>query len=134
MKKVRSVLTMAQPKPSESLALRDGLPLQLEKEVAINLMSVTGYYFALRVLAHAWTYLVQVDSQSFLFMDLSSALHYCNKAFKDTMEFSNGSLFWLQRNDSPTRGKMASALWILHCMRCTWSGDHTICSPSGQDP
>ena len=69
MKKVRSVLIMAQPKPSESIALRDGLPLQLEKEVAINLMSVTGYYFALRVLAHAWTYLVQVDRQSFLFMD-----------------------------------------------------------------
>ena len=54
MKKVRSVLTMAQPKHSDSIALPGGLQLQLEKEVSVSLRSVTDYYFAMRVLAHAW--------------------------------------------------------------------------------
>ena len=112
MKKVRSVLTMAQPKHSDSIALPGGLQLQLEKEVSVSLRSVTDYYFAMRVLAHAWAwagnYLVQVDKQSVLFMDLSCALHYSDRALKDTMEFGGGSLLWLQRNDSLTRGKMAT--------------------------
>ena len=68
MKKVRSVLTMAQPKPSDSIALPGGLQLQLEKEVSVSLRSVTDYYFAMRVLAHAWAwagnYLVQADKQA----------------------------------------------------------------------
>ena len=112
MKKVRSVLTMAQPKPSDSIALPGGLQLQLEKEVSVSLRSVTDYYFAMRVLAHAWAwagnYLVQAEKQSVLFMDLSCALHYCDRALKDTMEFGGGSLAWLQRNDALTRGKMAT--------------------------
>ena len=112
MKKVRSVLTMAQPKHSDSIALPGGLQLQLEKEVSVSLRSVTDYYFAMRVLAHAraWAgnYLVQVEKQNVLFMDLSCALHYCDRALKDTMEFGSGSLLWLQRNDSLTRGKMAT--------------------------
>eukprot|EP00435_Cladocopium_sp_Y103_P012732 s1670_g3.t1 len=56
MKRVRSVLSMAQPRASDSIALPGGLHLQLEKEVAISLRSVTDYYFALRVLGHAWAW------------------------------------------------------------------------------
>eukprot|EP00435_Cladocopium_sp_Y103_P017427 s4807_g4.t1 len=80
MKKVRSVLTMSQPKNSDSISLPGGLQLQLEKEVSVSLRSVTDYYFAMRVLAHAWAwagnFMVTVDKQTVLFMELSAALHY----------------------------------------------------------
>lgn len=114
MKRVRSVLTMAQPKASDSIALPGGLSLQLEKETAISLRNITDYYFALRVLAHAWAWAGNFmmtpagSTEKVLFMDLSCALHYCDRALKDTMEFGGGSLLWMQRNDLLTRGKMAT--------------------------
>ena len=46
MKKVKSVLTVSQPRSSDSIALPGGLQLQLEKEVSVSLRSVTEYYFA----------------------------------------------------------------------------------------
>lgn len=115
MKKVKSVLTISQPKASDSISLPGGLQLQLEKEVSVSLRSVTEYYFALRVLCHAWAwagnFLVPTGSTAndqVLFMDLSSAMHYADRALRDTMEFGSGSLLWLQRNDLLTRGKMAT--------------------------
>eukprot|EP00435_Cladocopium_sp_Y103_P050860 s71_g15.t1 len=128
MKKVRSVLTMSQPRTSSAIDLPGGLQLQLEKEVAVSLRSVTDYYFAMRVLAHAWAWagnwLMQVDKQSVLFMDLSSALHYCDRALRDTMEFGQGSLTWLQRNDALTRGKMAT--YIRRGQPGQWALDNAL--------
>ena len=43
-----------------------------------------------------------------LMMELSAALGYADKAFRDTMDYGKGSLLWLQRNDVLTRGKMAT--------------------------
>ena len=130
MKKVRSVLTMSQPRPSDSIALPGGPQLQLEKEVSVSLRNVTEYYFALRVLAHAWAwagnFLVSPTSQGdkVLFMDLSSALHYSDRALKDTMEYGNGSLLWLQRNDLLTRGKMAT--YIRRGQPGQWALDNAL--------
>ena len=128
LKKVRSVLTMAQPKTSDSIALPGGLQLQLEKEVAVSLRSVTDYYFALRVLAHAWSwagnFTVQMDKTPVLFMDLSSALHYCDRALKDTMEYGSGSLLWMQRNDLLTRAKMAT--YIRRGQPGQWALDNAL--------
>ena len=64
----------------------------------MSLRNVTEYYFALRVLAHAWAWAgnflcsPQPQGEKVLFMDLSSALHYCDRALRDTMEFGSGSL------------------------------------------
>ena len=115
MKKVKSVLTVSTPRTSDAISLPGGLQLHLEKEVAVSLRSVTDYYWALRVLVHAWAwagnFLVSTGSgpeDTILFMTLSCALHYADRALKDTMEFGSGSLLWLQRNDLLTRGKMAT--------------------------
>ena len=130
MKKVKSVLTVSQPRSSDSIALPGGLQLQLEKEVSVSLRSVTEYYFALRVLAHAWAwagnFLVSPSAQGdkVLFMDLSSALHYCDRALKDTMEYGHGSLLWLQRNDLLTRGKMAT--YIRRGQPGQWALDNAL--------
>ena len=130
MKKVKSVLTISQPRSSDSIALPGGLQLQLEKEVSVSLRSVTEYYFALRVLAHAWAwagnFLVSPSAQGdkVLFMDLSSALHYCDRALKDTMEYGHGSLLWLQRNDLLTRGKMAT--YIRRGQPGQWALDNAL--------
>eukprot|EP00435_Cladocopium_sp_Y103_P000858 s5581_g1.t1 len=130
MKKVRSVLSMAQPKASDSISLPGGLQLQLEKEVSVSLRSVTDYYFALRVLAHAWAwggnFMVSTGPQSekILFMDLSSALHYCDRALRDTMEYGQGSLIWLQRCDLLTRGKMAT--YVRRGQPAQWALDNAL--------
>ena len=130
MKKVKSVLTLAQPKSSDSIALPGGLHLQLEKEVSVSLRSVTDYYFALRVLCHAWAwagnFLVTPSPQAekVLFMDLSSALHYCDRALRDTMEYGQGSMLWFQRNDLLTRGRMAT--YVRRGQPGQWALDNAL--------
>eukprot|EP00435_Cladocopium_sp_Y103_P065073 s583_g26.t2 len=108
MKKVRSVLTMAQPRPSDSIALPGGLQLQLEKEVSVSLRIVTDYYYAEKV----------------FFMDLSNALHYCDRALRDTMDYGNGGMLWLQRNDLLTRGKMAT--YVRRGQPGQWALDNAL--------
>ena len=111
-KKIRSALSMAQPKPSDNIALPGGLQLQLEKEVSVSLRSVTDYYWALRLLCHAWAwagnYMVKYNNEDVLMMDLSTAMHYADTSLRDCMEFGSGSLVWYQRNDLLTRAKMAT--------------------------
>jgi hypothetical protein len=111
-KKIRSVLSMAQPRPTDHIALPGGLQLQLEKEVSVSLRSVTDYYFALRLLGHGWAwagnYMVKYNDADVLMMDLSTALHYADTSLRDCMEFGGGSLVWYQRNDLLTRAKMAT--------------------------
>eukprot|EP00435_Cladocopium_sp_Y103_P035360 s1614_g9.t1 len=130
MKKVRSVLTMAQPRASDAIALPGGLQLHLEKEVSVSLRSVTDYYFALRVLAHSWAWAGNFmvsppgHADKVLFMDLSSALHYSDRALRDTMDYGNGSLLWLQRNDLMTRGKMAT--YIRRGQPGQWALDNAL--------
>lgn len=111
-KKIRSVLSMSQPRPTDHIALPGGLQLQLEKEVSVSLRNVTDYYFALRLLCHAWAwagnYLVSYQGEDVLMMDLSNALHYADTSLRDCMEYGSGSLTWYQRNDQLTRAKMAT--------------------------
>lgn len=131
MKKVKSVLTISQPKASDSISLPGGLQLQLEKEVSVSLRSVTEYYFALRVLCHAWAWagnftvsMGPAPTDQILFMDLSNALHYADRALRDTMEFGSGSLLWMQRNDLLTRGKMAT--FIRRGQPAQWALDQAL--------
>eukprot|EP00435_Cladocopium_sp_Y103_P038596 s1483_g10.t1 len=130
LKKVKSVLTVAQPRGSDSIAFPGGLQLQLEKEVSVSLRSVTDYYFALRVLMHAWAwagnFLVSTGpaTDKVLFMDLSSALHYSDRALRDAMEYGQGSLLWLQRNDLLTRGKMAT--YVRRGQPGQWALDNAL--------
>ena len=54
VKKIRSVLSMAIPRTQESVQLPGGLVLGFDKEVVATTRTVTEYYWALRILAHAW--------------------------------------------------------------------------------
>ena len=114
VKKIRSVLSMAIPRSQESVQLPGGLVLGFDKEVLVTTRTVTDYYWALRVLAHAWgwagNYNVSYEGQTILMMELSAALGYADKALRDTMDYGKGSLTWLQRNDVLTRGKMATLI------------------------
>ena len=114
VKKIRSVLSMAIPRSQESVQLAGGLVLGFDKEVLVTTRTVTDYYWALRVLAHAWgwagNYNVSYEGQTILMMELSAALGYADKALRDTMDYGKGSLTWLQRNDVLTRGKMATLI------------------------
>ena len=112
VKKIRSVLSMAIPRTQESVQLPGGLVLGFDKEVVATTRTVTEYYWALRILAHAWgwagNYNVTWEGHPILMMELSAALGYADKALRDTMDYGKGSLVWLQRNDVLTRGKMAT--------------------------
>ena len=89
-----------------------GLVLGFDKEVVATTRTVTEYYWALRILAHAWgwagNYNVTWEGHPILMMELSAPLGYPDKALRDTMDYGKGSLVWLQRNDVLTRGKMAT--------------------------
>ena len=43
-------------------------------------------------------------------MPLATAMSYADQALQFTMEFAQGSLIWLERNDINTRSKMASLI------------------------
>ena len=98
VKKIRSVLSMAIPRSQESVQLPGGLVLGFDKEVLVATRTVTDYYWALRVLAHAWggNCNVSYEGQTILMMELSAALGYADNALRDTMDYGKGSLTWLQ--------------------------------------
>ncbi len=114
-KKIRSVLHMAAPRLNETVDLAGGIQLNFQTESVVAVRSVTAYYYALRTLAHAWAwagnYLVKrSDGSQTLMMDLSSALGYCDRAMQDTFTYGQGSMAWMERNDTLTRGKMSTLI------------------------
>ena len=111
-RKVKSVITVAQPKTQGSVTLGDNLHLEFEKEEGIPIKSCVEYYLQMRVLAHAlaWAGNYQVDYEGgrHWMMDLSTVLGYVDVALRNCIEFAGGSMLWLQRNDVLTRGKLAT--------------------------
>ncbi|CAL1129060.1 unnamed protein product [Cladocopium goreaui] len=111
-RKVKSVITVAQPKTQGSVTLGDNLHLEFEKEEGIPIKSCVEYYLQMRVLAHAlaWAGNYQVDYEGgrHWMMDLSTVLGYVDVALRSSIEFAGGSMLWLQRNDVLTRGKLAT--------------------------
>lgn len=85
--------------------------------VATRFMSHTAvsYYWALRVLGYAWAWAGNFrardhDGKERLFISLAESLNYADNALRHCMEFGQGSVLWMQRNDVLTRGKMAGCI------------------------
>ena len=98
--KVRSILHQSAPKQQASVRLGAGVQLEFAADDHRVVRTVVEYYFSLRTLAYAWR----------VFMPLATAMSYADQALQFTMEFAQGSLIWLERNDINTRSKMASLI------------------------
>ena len=86
-RKVKSVITVAQPKTQGSVTLGDNVHLEFEKEEGIPIKSCVEYYLQMRVLAHAlaWAGNYQVDYEGgrYWMMDLSTVLGYVDVALRN---------------------------------------------------
>ena len=56
VKKIRSVLTQANPRVQESVQLPGGLQLQFDRDAPFEVGSTVAYYFSLRTLCYAWAW------------------------------------------------------------------------------
>ena len=148
-KKIRSMMHITTPKSKEQVDLPGGIQLQFDREYSANFRSVADYYAALGILAHCWAwsgnYFVQYNSENILMCDLSSALSYADRAFRDCMEYGHGSLNWLERNDTLTRGRMAmyvrrgwpASVSLIEALRechLEWRSPAVLPQPSSPEP
>ena len=113
IKKIKSVLAQAVPKSHEAVALAGGLKLEFDAETSASVKSVVEYFFQLKILAMAWAWsgnfiTKNKDKQDVLMIDLSTAMAYPEVALHDAMMYGKGSVLWISRNDTATRGRMAS--------------------------
>ena len=113
--KVRSILHQSAPKQQESVRLGAGVQLEFAADDHRIVRTVVEYYFSLRTLAYAWAWgglykVSDFDGNEKVFMPLAPAMSYADQALQFTMEFGQGSLIWLERNDINTRSKMASLI------------------------
>ena len=114
-KRVKSMMHVAVPKATENIKLSDSLQLQLQEDESLTISTVVDYYFAWRTLCNAWAWAGQFeandpDGSKHLFLNLGESLNYADFALRMTLEFGQGSLQWLARNDLTTRTKMAALI------------------------
>ena len=114
MSKVKSLLHQSNPKSQESVAISGNIKLEFDQEPPVNVGSVIAYYWGLRTLAYGWSWAGQFkhkdpDGVERVFISLSEAQNYADEALRLTTEFGSGSLLWLTRCDTVTRGKMATS-------------------------
>ncbi|CAE7225929.1 unnamed protein product, partial [Symbiodinium sp. CCMP2456] len=112
-RKIKSVVAQATPQREESVSLQGGLTLNFHKDSVVTLRNAVDYFWSLRILAYAWAWAgnyisKDIDGKDKKMIDLTSALNYADLALRWCMEFGNGQLSWIQRNDVLTRGKLAS--------------------------
>ncbi|CAE7251191.1 unnamed protein product, partial [Symbiodinium sp. KB8] len=153
IKKIKSVLSSTSPASQEQVTLQGSVTLHFAKETLQSINTIIDYYFGLRVLANAWAmagnYLVtDPDSVERRMIKLDDALNYADGCLRDTVQFGGGSLAWLQKNDTLTRGLMASKVhrgWsagqslreALHETHLEWrspgSKAQTVATPNKDD-
>ena len=114
-RRVRSMIHVSIPKTTENIKLSDSIQLQFQEETSVAISNIVEYYWALRVLTKAWSWggLFEAndhDETRKLFISLTDAQQYADFALRNTVEFGQGSVAWLQRNDLLTRSKMASLI------------------------
>lgn len=114
-RKIKSIIMQAAPKLQESVSLPGGLKLEFDRDLQADLHTAVSYYWALRVLAYAWAWsgnyrVRDFDGKERLFLNLADSLNYADHALRQCMEFGQGSVLWMQRNDVLTRGKMAGLI------------------------
>jgi len=112
-RKIKSVVAQATPQREESVSLQGGLTLNFHKDSVVTLRTAVDYFWSLRILAYAWAWAgnyvsKDIDGKDKKMIDLTSAMNYADLALRWCMEFGNGQLSWIQRNDVLTRGKLAS--------------------------
>ena len=114
-RRVRSMIHVSIPKTMENVKLSDSIQLQFQEETSVAIGNIVEYYWALRVLTNAWSWgglfeATDHDGSRKLFISLTDAQQYADFALRNTVEYGQGSLVWLQRNDLLTRSKMASLI------------------------
>ena len=115
IKKIKSVLAQAVPKSHEAVALAGGLKLEFDTEASASVKSVVEYFFQLKILAMAWAWsgnfiTKSKDNRDVLMIDLTTAMAYPDVALHDAMMYGKGSVLWISRNDTATRGRMATLI------------------------
>ena len=113
MRKIKTVVSACVPSTTEVAVLSDSLALQLKREQISPIKDVVQYYWRLRTLCYCWAFcgnwmMVDHDGVSRKMMTLTEALSYADNALREAMTYGAGSLSWLERVDTLTRGRMAS--------------------------
>ena len=113
MRKVKTVVSACVPSTTEVAVLSDSLALQLKREQVSPIKDVVQYYWRLRTLCYCWAFcgnwmVTDHDGVSRKMMSLTDALSYADNALREAMSYGAGSLAWLERVDTLTRGRMAS--------------------------
>ncbi|CAE7257437.1 unnamed protein product [Symbiodinium microadriaticum] len=125
MRKVKTVVSACVPSTTEVAMLSDSLALQLKREQISPIKDVVQYYWRLRTLCYCWAFcgnwmMVDHDGVSRKMMTLTDALAYADNALREAMTYGAGSLSWLERVDTLTRGRMASLV------RRGWSASQAL--------
>ena len=112
---VRSMVHVSIPKTTENVRLSETIQLQFQEETSVAFSNIVEYYWALRVITNAWSWGGLFEASDHhgtrkLFISLTDAQQYADFALRNTVEFGQGPLVWLQRNDLLTRSKMASLI------------------------
>lgn len=122
IRSVKSILSSSVPKTQETVQLATGLRVEFEKESFADVSSAVQYYFGLRTLMNAWAWAgcyttKDHDGTTKMMMTLSNATNYADEALRSCMEFAGGSVSWLAKNDTLTRGKLASLVRRGYCVQ-----------------
>ena len=125
IRKVKNMLTQSGPKIQESVNLPGGLKLEFDRDSVPEINSTVSYYWGLRVLAYGWAWAGNFkqrdpDGVDRFFLSLGESQHYADECLRATMEHGGGSLLWMSKNGTLTRGKMASFI------RRGWSGGQSL--------
>ena len=113
VRKVRSIVASSMPKSQDSVSLPGGLKLEFDRDLPMDITNAIQYYFGLRTLMYAWSWAGSYvtkdhDGKERCMAPLSVTQGYADESLRSCVEYGQGSLWWLQRNDQLTRGKVAS--------------------------
>ena len=122
IRNVKSILSSAAPKTQEAVLLGNGLRVEFDKETLADVSSAVQYYFGLRTLMNAWAWAgcyntKDHDGNTKMMMTLTAAINYADEALRSCMEFAGGSVVWMAKNDTLTRGKVASLVRRGYCVQ-----------------
>ena len=100
-------------KSQDSVALPCGLKLEFDRDIPLDITNAIQYYFGLRTLMYAWSWAGSYvtrdyDGKDRCMAPLSVTQGYADESLRCCMEYGQGSLWWFQRNDQLTRGKVSS--------------------------
>ena len=113
VKKVRNIMASSVPKSQESVSLPGGIKLEFDRDLPMDISSSIQYYFGLRTLMYAWSWAgsyvaKDIDGKDKTMAPLTVTQGYADESLRCCVDYGQSSLLWYQRNDTLTRGKIAS--------------------------